>query len=96
MLIGDAAACQRQNLAGIHMAMKTGMLAAEATSTRWAQDFAAKPRGYERYRRAGRTTSTGSAQLLASPSADLRMLNSRCADHRGRGVDEMTEAGTRT
>jgi electron-transferring-flavoprotein dehydrogenase len=55
LLIGDAASmCNAQNLAGIHMAMKTGMLAAETIiDALAAQDFSAKTLGglAERYRR---------------------------------------------
>jgi len=55
MLIGDSASmCNAQNLAGIHMAMKTGMLAAETiVDALAAQDFSSKTLGgyAERYRR---------------------------------------------
>jgi len=55
MLVGDAASfCNAQNLAGIHMAMKSGMLAAETIVEALAQqDFGAKTLGgyAERYRR---------------------------------------------
>jgi len=55
MLVGDSASmCNAQNLAGIHMAMKTGMMAAETiVDALGAQDFTAKTLGNyaERYRR---------------------------------------------
>jgi electron-transferring-flavoprotein dehydrogenase len=55
MLVGDSASfCNAQNLAGIHMAMKSGMLAAETIVDALAQqDFSAKTLGgyAERYRR---------------------------------------------
>jgi len=55
LLIGDAASmCNAQNLAGVHMAMKTGMLAAETiVDALAAQDFTAKTLGgyTERYRK---------------------------------------------
>jgi electron-transferring-flavoprotein dehydrogenase len=55
MLVGDSASmCNAQNLAGIHMAIKTGMLAAETlVDALAAQDFTAKLLGgyTERYRR---------------------------------------------
>ena len=55
MLVGDSASmCNAQNLAGIHMAMKTGMLAAETVvDALAAQDFSSKTLGNyaERYRR---------------------------------------------
>src|SRR2546422_8570139 len=55
LLVGDAASmCNAQNLAGIHMAMKSGMLAAEAiVDALAAQDFTAKTLGgyTERYRK---------------------------------------------
>jgi len=55
MLVGDSASfCNAQNLAGIHMAMKSGMLAAETLVEALAQqDFSAKTLGgyAERYRR---------------------------------------------
>jgi electron-transferring-flavoprotein dehydrogenase len=55
LLVGDSASmCNAQNLAGIHMAMKTGMLAAETITLALAQqDFSAKTLGdyAERYRR---------------------------------------------
>jgi electron-transferring-flavoprotein dehydrogenase len=55
LLVGDAASmCNAQNLAGIHMAIKTGMLAAETITQALAQqDFSAKTLGdyAERYRR---------------------------------------------
>jgi electron-transferring-flavoprotein dehydrogenase len=55
MLIGDSASfCNAQNLAGIHLAMKSGMLAAETIVDALAQqDFGAKTLGgyAERYRR---------------------------------------------
>jgi len=54
LLIGDAASfCNAQNLAGIHMAIKSGMLAAEAIAEALAKgDFTAKTLGdvAERYR----------------------------------------------
>jgi electron-transferring-flavoprotein dehydrogenase len=54
LLVGDSASmCNAQNLAGIHMAMKTGMLAAETIVEALAQqDFSAKTLGgyAERYR----------------------------------------------
>ncbi len=55
LLVGDSAGfCNAQNLAGIHMAMKSGMLAAETLVEALAQqDFSAKTLGgyAERYRR---------------------------------------------
>jgi electron-transferring-flavoprotein dehydrogenase len=55
LLVGDSASmCNAQNLAGIHMAIKTGMLAAETITLALAQqDFSAKTLGdyAERYRR---------------------------------------------
>jgi electron-transferring-flavoprotein dehydrogenase len=55
LLVGDSAGfCNAQNLAGIHMAMKSGMLAAETLVEALAQqDFSAKTLGSyaERYRR---------------------------------------------
>ncbi len=55
LLVGDSAGfCNAQNLAGIHMAMKSGMLAAETLVDALAQqDFSAKTLGgyAERYRR---------------------------------------------
>ena len=55
LLVGDSASfCNAQNLAGIHMAMKSGMLAAETLVEALAQqDFSAKTLGgyAERYRR---------------------------------------------
>jgi electron-transferring-flavoprotein dehydrogenase len=55
MLVGDAASmCNAQNLAGVHMAIKTGMLAAETiVDALAAQDFSAKTLGgyTERYRK---------------------------------------------
>ncbi len=55
MLVGDSAGfCNAQNLAGIHLAMKSGMLAAETLVEALAQqDFSAKTLGSyaERYRR---------------------------------------------
>jgi electron-transferring-flavoprotein dehydrogenase len=55
LLVGDSASmCNAQNLAGIHMAMKTGMLAAETIVDALAQqDFSTKTLGgyAERYRR---------------------------------------------
>jgi electron-transferring-flavoprotein dehydrogenase len=55
LLIGDAASmCNAQNLAGIHMAMKTGMLAAETIVEALAQqDFTSKTLGgyTERFRK---------------------------------------------
>jgi electron-transferring-flavoprotein dehydrogenase len=55
MLIGDSASfCNAQNLAGIHMAMKSGMLAAETLVDALAQqDWTSKTLGgyAERYRR---------------------------------------------
>ncbi|MFQ5416450.1 MAG: 4Fe-4S dicluster domain-containing protein, partial [Myxococcota bacterium] len=55
LLVGDSASmCNAQNLAGIHMAMKTGMLAAETIVDALAeQDFTAKTLGgyAERYRK---------------------------------------------
>ena len=54
MLVGDSASmCNAQNLAGIHMAMKTGMLAAETlVEALAAQDFSSKTLGgyAERFR----------------------------------------------
>jgi len=54
MLVGDSASfCNAQNLAGVHMAMKSGMLAAEALVDALAvQDFTSKSLGSyaERYR----------------------------------------------
>jgi len=54
LLVGDSAGmCNAQNLAGVHMAMKTGMLAAETIVEALAQqDFSAKTLGSyaERYR----------------------------------------------
>jgi electron-transferring-flavoprotein dehydrogenase len=54
MIVGDSASmCNAQNLAGIHMAIKTGMLAAETIIDALAdQDFTAKTLGgyAERYR----------------------------------------------
>jgi electron-transferring-flavoprotein dehydrogenase len=54
LLVGDSASmCNAQNLAGIHMAMKSGMLAAETIVEALAQqDFSAKTLGgyAERYR----------------------------------------------
>jgi electron-transferring-flavoprotein dehydrogenase len=54
MLVGDAASfCNAQNLAGVHMAMKSGMLAADTLVQALAlQDFQAKTLGSyaERYR----------------------------------------------
>jgi electron-transferring-flavoprotein dehydrogenase len=54
MLVGDSASfCNAQNLAGIHMAMKSGMLAAETLVEALAQqDFSSKTLGEyaERYR----------------------------------------------
>jgi electron-transferring-flavoprotein dehydrogenase len=54
LLIGDAASfCNAQNLAGIHMAMKSGMLAAETIADALAQgDFSSQTLGgyAERYR----------------------------------------------
>jgi electron-transferring-flavoprotein dehydrogenase len=54
LLVGDSASfCNAQNLAGIHMAMKSGMLAAETLVEALAQqDFSAKTLGgyAERYR----------------------------------------------
>jgi electron-transferring-flavoprotein dehydrogenase len=55
LLVGDAASfCNAQNLAGIHMAVKSGMMAAETIVEALArQDFGAKTLGSyaERYRR---------------------------------------------
>lgn len=55
LLVGDSAGmCNAQNLAGIHMAMKTGMLAAETICEALAQqDFTAKTLGgyAERFRK---------------------------------------------
>ena len=55
LLVGDSASfCNAQNLAGIHMAMKSGMLAAEAiVEALSVQDFTAKTLGSysERFRR---------------------------------------------
>jgi electron-transferring-flavoprotein dehydrogenase len=55
MLVGDSASfCNAQNLAGIHMAMKSGMLAADTIVDALAQrDFSAKTLGgyAERYRK---------------------------------------------
>ena len=55
LLVGDSAGfCNAQNLAGIHMAMKSGMLAAETLVEALAQqDFSSKTLGSyaERYRR---------------------------------------------
>ena len=55
LLVGDSASmCNAQNLAGIHMAMKSGMLAAETiVDALAAQDFTAKTLGgyTERYRK---------------------------------------------
>jgi electron-transferring-flavoprotein dehydrogenase len=55
MLVGDSASfCNAQNLAGIHMAIKSGMLAAETIVDALAkQDFSSKTLGAyaERYRR---------------------------------------------
>ena len=55
LLVGDSASfCNAQNLAGIHMAMKTGMMAAETIVDAIAkQDFSSKTLGgyAERYRR---------------------------------------------
>ncbi len=55
LLIGDSASmCNAQNLAGIHMAMKTGMMAAETVVEALArQDFSSKTLGgyAERYRK---------------------------------------------
>ena len=55
MLVGDSASmCNAQNLAGIHMAMKTGMMAADTIiDALAAQDFSAKTLGgyTERYRK---------------------------------------------
>jgi electron-transferring-flavoprotein dehydrogenase len=103
LLIGDSAGmCNAQNLAGIHMAMKTGMLAAETlVDALAAQDFTAKTLGgyTERYRKSwaydehyqarnfGASTERGVPFFLLNEP--FRMLTG------GRGlVDEMqTEAG---
>ena len=95
--------CNAQNLAGIHMAMKSGMLAAETlVDALAAQDFSAKTLGgyAERYRKSWAYEEHHQARnfgaldrarrrLLLPERADPRMLTN------GRGLaDEMsTEAG---
>ncbi len=103
MLIGDSASfCNAQNLAGIHMAMKSGMLAAETIVEGLAQqDFSVKTLGAyaERYRRSwaygehvqarnfGASIEKGPFFFMANEP--VRMITG------GRGIqDEMrTEAG---
>jgi electron-transferring-flavoprotein dehydrogenase len=103
LLVGDSAGmCNAQNLAGIHMAMKTGMLAAETVCEALAQqDFTSKTLGgyAERFRRSwaydehyqarnfGPSTERGIAFFMLNEP--VRMLTG------GRGLqDEMSvEAG---
>jgi len=103
MLVGDSAGmCNAQNLAGIHMAIKTGMLAAETIiDALVAQDFSAKILGRytERFRKSWAYQEHRQARNFA-PSAErgfaffmlnepLRMITG------GRGlIDDMhTEPG---
>jgi len=103
LLIGDSASmCNAQNLAGVHMAMKTGMLAAETiVDALAAQDSSAKTLGgyTERYRKSWAydehyqarnfAASTEKGVLFFLANEPIRMLTG------GRGLqDEMkTEAG---
>ena len=104
MLVGDSASfCNAQNLAGIHMAIKSGMLAAETLVEALAQqDFSAKTLGSyaERYRRswawngapAGpqlRGARSNAARSSSASNEPIRMLTG------GRGLHDPlpTEAG---
>ncbi len=94
LLIGDAASfCNAQNLAGIHMAMKSGMLAAETLVEALAQgDFTSKTLGgyAERYRKSWAYAEHHQARNYAASTAKgvpffllnepIRMLT------RGRGL----------